>query len=403
MKSINIKVDYYDNEQKELFKKHCQSEKIQDIAGKVIEVSEAEFWTYMIFTEKGKNKMTFQSYNDINKKLANRIGMFKEYLGVNDENVYFKFDSNQEYKDITERIGVAGSLCLINFIHDLTEADWEMIPEEREKNLDFKISDGEKFIYVESKGSILKDNQKKASTTSQHKKSIEGKKRVQRDQKENKTDIFYGVITVADNNPDNTLQSWLVDPDVPSSIISPLKYRLLSRLYFYWTSLKLIFQRTSIQLALINRIKIIEISDNYEIFNGLPLLNANGEKIEIYHGSFSSKSIIEEDGIIGRLVFLERDKLMFIGFEKNLFDILISQDFHKVTKYAFYSEVKKAVITCRIKMSEAINSNILENIINKCKIINKNIVEFKIENKFYYSRSGRVFGIIDLSNKNQFF
>jgi hypothetical protein len=404
MDKLKIRVDYYDNKQKELFDKNPSATEIQKIAGSIIEIPKSEFLTYMIFTEKEDNKPTFKTYSDIKNKIRNRIAMFEEYINFSDGGIKSNFTNKQFYDDITERIGVAGSLCLVNQIHNLTEADWQRIPEGFEKTLDFKISDGIKFIYVESKGSILENNKKKEATISNHKAHIESKKVVQRDNKKNTADIFYGVISVIDNQHNETLQCWLVDPDAPLSNISPTKFRILSRLYFYWINLGIISQRSAIQLALINRIKAIELSDNLEAFNKLPLMNARGKSIRLYSTSFLTKSVIERENIIGCLYPFKKDKLIFIGFHTYIYRLLVSQNFTEIINYKFFNGTEIRTITCRIKKSDIRYLQISEQLLKEYMHSDKELIEFKVENQFYYSNSGRVFGIIDLNetmNKNE--
>jgi hypothetical protein len=159
----------------------------------------------------------------------------------------------------------------------------------------------------------------------------------------------------------------------------------------------MISQRSAIQLALINRIKAIELSDNLEAFNKLPLLNARGKSIRIYPTSFLTKSVIEKENIIGCLYRFKKNKLIFIGFQQFIYKLLISQNFMEIMNYKFFSSTEIRTITCRIKKSDIRYLQISEQLLKEYMHSDKELIEFKVENQFYYSKSGRVFGIIDLN------
>lgn len=402
MSKLKVRVDYYNPEHEKAFSKYSNYDNIRRIAGNVIEIEQSEFLTYMVFTEQ-KDFTGFRTYTELSTKATDRCGFFKDYLDFSGESIRSKLPHQHIDDNIRERIGVAGSLCIVNKIHELTEADWECVPEQGGKKAqmttDYKMaSDGSKFVFVESKGSALENNKLKKSTISQHKKSIEDKKEVSRKSENN--NLYYGVISVIDDRPDSILQSWLVDPPPPEYSLEPYRYKLLSRLYFYWRNLKFITPNSSVLLALINRINVLKIVRNFSELDGIHFLNRNGSTMEAYPNSFSQKSFIERINIVGRLYHLKDAYFLFVGFPTYIYDLLISQKFEHINRFKYFNGTITEVLTCRINKEEIKLLNLSEEKLKRFRKVNDNILELKVEGEFYFNESGRVFSIIDLSNNS---
>lgn len=211
MDILKIKLDYYDKKEKEKFKKNSNKtifDRIESLTGQTIEISKSEFLTYFLFKE--KNDIDgFRTFHELSLKVPFRQAYIDDYLEFSSGTIKAKH-KNHKTDDVTERLGIALSLCVANKIHDLTEADWKKIKEERTKTLDYEhASTGSSYIYVESKGSIIENTEKRSLSTaiSSHKSSIVDKKDVRRPPAlVKKRDIYYGIIGAIDHIDENILK-----------------------------------------------------------------------------------------------------------------------------------------------------------------------------------------------------
>lgn len=291
---IRINVDYYDDKNRKLFSKYPNVKDIDRVVCNSAEVEEAEFMTYMLFKEK-MDKPHFRNYRELAQNATERIHEYDHYLNFsNTVRARFEPIYMHNRNDITEKVGIAGSLCVANRIHGLTEADWEKIPEKKEKTTDYYLaSDSHNFIIVEAKGSTSENNLNKNDSVYSHKSTINLQKTAERERHGPQNGLYYGMITVIDNREDSIAQCWLVDPEPPEIYEEPLKYRLLSRLFFYWRNLRVITPHSHILSNLINRIQVLNYIPHKDL-DSIPLLNRNGEPIEIHPNTFSRNSIIPE-------------------------------------------------------------------------------------------------------------
>lgn len=403
MGNIKLNLNFYDNKQKKLFEAYSNFPEIEKLVSSPIFIDESEFLAHFLFTEQ-KDKDGFRTYDELREKVGDRISYIRDYVNMDHGTINcHEFSSEQNYKDIVERLGVAGSLSVMNKLHNLTEADWTRIPidsapkEKRIKTMDFEIaSDGNKYVIVESKGSIAEDNQKKTSSVSQHKHHIIEKKQAL--PKSNRENLCYGVITVMDTK--QTLQSWLIDPNSPFIEIDPQKYRLLARLYFYWENLRIVGFNDRLLLILINRIKIIEAAGrNYLDFNEIPFLNGQGNELQIQsHGITPGRNAKIEDEdfpVVGRGFFLDGRTLVFLGFLESVGNLILSQDFEQLLKPNFKSKQDEKVLTVRIEIDNEELVNMVKQAVFADFIRTEEYIMVKMKGKFYYTNTGRVFGIID--------
>ncbi|AKB24519.1 hypothetical protein MSMTP_1050 [Methanosarcina sp. MTP4] len=369
-----------------------------------LEVSKEEFWTYGIFTE-WKNKPGWKTFDDFKRRLPDRIGIYENYFGYCDGVVISKYKGiNESLPFATESCGVAGSLVLMNRLFGFHEADWEKINVSKSKDLDFRIaSTGEYFIEVEAKGTIVGDDGKSASIYGQ-KKDIEDKKRIQRESNDiiQRSSLF-GVITCipfkSDDDHECNLRAkcLLLDPAPEEIIEDPLKFKLLSRLKFYQKNLGMISD-SKIITVLNNRIRVIEHSTNFWDFHQLHLINKTGKKLQINSNSFDRKTVVDRDSIVGQVFPISQTLFFFYGFESELFNVMIDQDFNEILNYKkeiakFYRYVKAKVDIEDLKRY-GINYEKFR------KIKNSNKVEVLTKGNLFRSNSGRVVGFLEHSNES---
>lgn len=399
MEKLEISVDFYDVHHENLFKNYSTYHIIYNlINNKKILINKNEFLTYLLFTEQ-KDRIGFRSYSDFSNQISKSYALINKYLEFENNSIKANFIGDNMDNNLIERVGVSISLCIVNKIHCLHEADWKKIHEQRGWNsnptLDFEIaSDGNRYIQVECKGSSIEDNRLKNSNVSNHKSNIEHKK----ENIPEFNNLCYGTISVLDNRQDTVAKCWLLEPPPFEIKMEPEKYRLLSRLYFYWNSLRFASPNSMLLSILINRIRVIEFLKDYKELSGLSLVNRNGDEMELHSNSFANKSVIEHNKIIGKVYPFNRASIFFMGFPQEIYENLISQDFNQILKYKYSSKIEKNTVTCRINKNYIEKYNIPSNLIFK-KENYDDYIEFDLAAELNFTESGRVFGVLNFEDQ----
>lgn len=353
MSIIKIKVDFYDEEQKSLIIKNFPKdfEIIKDFDRKTIDVSLEDFKTYAFFKHQFIKNGRQASFLDL-EPLAQNWGHYDTYFEVKDGGKLVNIfpDDRIEATDVSEIIGVAGGLTVASSLYGFTQADWTKIPMTTDhKDFDFSHTSSllDRFINIEAKGSVIEDNSYKTPPVSNHKSNILNKKQDKDFKKKYipSRDSNIGIITVADHN--NNLQSWIVDPKMDNFEAPPEKIKLLKRLYFYHSILRLIAKRSYITLTLANRIKAIEQSNDYNKLDGIPLLNYNFDKINLTESFINSRSRNKEKDIIGN-TFLINQNIFFIGMPTELIITIINQSFKKILELKSQTSTALTTLNCKI-------------------------------------------------------
>jgi hypothetical protein len=329
--TVKIKVDFYNKKQRELIEKNFPQdfEVIKKFEGKFVDLPIEDFKTYAFFKHQSSENLSFQSLS----RFAQNWGHYDLYYNLTEEgkllNVYP--DDKIDSSDVSEMIGVAGGLSVASAIYGLTQADWTKIPiTNKSKSFDFNRESAieGRVINVEAKGSIVPNNSEKHENVLQHKfKIIEKKKDDGFRSKQTTRDSNIGIITVADRN--NFLQAWLVDPVVDDFEIAPRKLKLLKRLYFYYSILKFISKRAYVTITLANRIRTIELTDDYEKLDNLPLLNYDFEKLQVSESFINTHSSDTKKRTVGNVVIVDNE-VFFIGLEISVINIIVNQNFSDI-------------------------------------------------------------------------
>lgn len=345
--SLYIRTRFYDEAQRELFRSNYAGHfaKLEElIEADLNEFSYSEFQAYFLFVRWRKDDPTWGSFQGIRKRVSTHWVAWYDLFYYNEDEKRFNslYPDNNEQSADSEMVGVASGLTVVSKLHDLTEADWEKIPVGPKPDLDYKIaSTGENFLYLECKGTIAADNSgpRKPNSVYNHKSSIDTKKNQQRPLPVQKPGIFYGTITVVD--PTNHLLLWFVDPPEPDNSIDPRKYKLLSRLYYYYRNLNALYQRSPFVVALINRIVLIQKFDNYNQFDKQPLVTVNGENYvgsKIFLQGFSVERETTAGPVFGKLLLIGKPdatgQLFFFGFLRSVLDVLSAQNFEDILTFS---------------------------------------------------------------------
>jgi len=412
MSQIKIVLEYYNTKEKSLFAHFPNIVKLNSLVQSGITISKDELLAYMMFTEQ-MDRDGFRTYRELCSRITHRLGDIDDFLSFNNESVQAIMTGNDLMQtSITERIGVALGLCVINKIHGLTAADWKKIPTVPGRNghptFDFEIpiaSTGTNFIQVENKGSAIADNSLKTGSVSAHYNSIQDKKDYVRKEEAKRSipihqNYYYGTIGVLDNNENSKAKVWLIDPPAFEIEMKPEKYKLLARLQFYLDEFKNIGVKSKITNALEKRIKEIEESSDYLSFDNKAL----DYKYPIaFHLFMDGKmfAAVDTNEAFGRIFIVQHKQNnipYLIAFPKALMRIIILQNFNSILEYEynpdFINEDVQVLMRIGIKDLE-INKLPL----NIKFILNERRKYFEATywGKISHTNDGRIFGLLEES------
>ncbi|TGL19749.1 hypothetical protein EHQ47_16770 [Leptospira bourretii] len=418
---ILIKVDFYDEEEEDKFQKYPNFQSLKELTEKLVSIPKEEFLTYLLFKEK-KDFPGFQSYSDFKSKLEKSFYLFEGYLTFNSQSIQVNFTGNSMDSDLVQRMGESISLCIINKLYNLSEADWNILSIKTTKDFDYHLniaSTGEEYaqVYIECKGNTNQDNKLKNPSLSTQKKSIKEKKEyLQNQKKESKFKNFlYGVIISFDNKIQSYTKAWLVDPVPFPFEMEPFNYKLLTRLEYYYNILNELTPKAKITVLLLNRIRFIEENSNRQIFNNskVPFESSYGKNIVIHKSLFNRLSVIKsskrindyenDDEVFGNISAPLMDAngnyyLFFTGLTTNSLQIIIDQNLNEIIHFEEERKTTRRRLICRILKSKMDDQyEIMKNIYHQEK---KDLLEFYFYGDFIFNSSGRVFGIIPLEIKN---
>lgn len=179
-----------------------------------------------------------------------------------------------------------------------------------------------------------------------------------------------------------------------------MKYKLLARMLYYHDNLHRISPNSSILAILRNRIETLKLLKDYTELDGLSLINATERKLQLNPSIFYQKSIIERSNIIGKVYSLSKNKLLFLGFPEEVFNLLINQSFSKIVNYKQLDTMTVVeTITCRIPKRGFLYYQLKQSPLNEWDKSNKSIFQFDIRALVHYTPSGKVFSIINLDRE----
>jgi len=294
-------------------------------------LSEEEFFAYSVFTEQ-KDRDEWRTFTELKHRLPPRRAVLEDYFCVHQGTARSRFEEPDD-KDSTktEIAGVGAALALASHLYGLTEADWERVPREETKTLDFRIaSTGTEFVEVEAKGSIVKDHRITSSISSQ-KADIEKKKDEQRGRHGNRSTLI-GVITAFPSNDSMRAKCLVLDP--PSlELGDPYHHRLLARLSFYRREIGLL-SRAHFLSSLATRIRDMAHIAPVDSFDGLPLLNRRAMPFEVPASLLASRSSALDGEVFGQVFPTGNAKeFYFYGLNIDIAALVIGQEFRQIASY----------------------------------------------------------------------
>lgn len=240
---IRVDVEFYSSTEREGLLAYPTSDKIGEVVGDCIRIPTQEFLTYYLFHRKRPGSQKFRDYDTISGNTGKALEMLEEFIEFNGESVSWNSETAPLPIYVPENVGESIGLAVMNRIHDLTEADWAKISEAHgphaTKVFDYQYAaaDDRFLIEVETKGSCVQNADVKTSSISNHKRSIDEKKRVikERESKSYGSEsscLRYGTIAVVPSEGQAAAKCLLVDPPPTETPFSARSFRLLNRLRF---------------------------------------------------------------------------------------------------------------------------------------------------------------------------
>ncbi len=343
MTAFTLDVHAYDGDHAGALLGGPDGERWRDLFANGLKVSDAELLVHAMFQQQ-HDRPDFRSFNDLASRAHEGEALFRRYFELSSGTLHALSKAADVPKYLTEGLGVAIAILAVNQVSGLTEADWKKIREtSKHKTLDYqwRASDGSRFVRVEAKGTV--SNAKTSlysSTVIKMMKHIAAKKRVARSGSSGTPSVEYGVITALSSEA-YAPTVFALDPPAPDEPEDPRRERLLTRLEFYARHLALV-RRFRMLTVLRNRMSAIAALSELSDLDGVPLVRETGERFTS-PSTFPSPPMLEVDGVLGRLLSAPSKpaasntrpppSALFIGFEKELFDILARQRYDDVLDY----------------------------------------------------------------------
>jgi hypothetical protein len=353
---IMIDVHCYNDQHKALLtNKPYPTKAINKLIESPTSIHPADLFTYMLVHRKGLGPAEYSSIQSLRDNIRSVVEYSKLLIDFNGGSVRAQQSVNAVPGDVTTRLGEAVGLCVLDNLHNLTLPDWTPIPELRgrgksKKTLDFitnTASSGVQFIQVETKGAYVTDNNKKMGSISRHKKDILDKKTVQRPGRKSNT-LYYGAIGAFDKDTNRNAKCWLLDPLGDYVDRSPSAYRILARMTFIERWVRLIAPSSVLSAQLLARFQELLTSDDIFKYNNQPLKPTNSKP---YKNPFLSRdTYVEGENTGGLSIWIGNGQLAFIGFEAELFNLALNQNFDELS--SFRREAKTESKTVNFSLPE---------------------------------------------------
>ncbi len=415
--TIQVDVAFYDAAEKAKLMAYPTASVMEELVTKPLEIPKAEFLTYYLFHRIKLGTEDYRNYSSVAKKVHRWLGAIGECIDYENGSVRTPSGVTRQLNEVSEHVGEAIGLSVVNRIHGLTEADWAPIPEERGRgarpSFDFQIaSDGIQFVQVEAKGSSVTDNRALSKTVKVQKRKIDKKKAklaalAEKNEESNPASLRYGTITVIDARQDGNVRCLLTDPPFDQMDEDPVRFRLLSRMSRLRDWICFLSPRSNLATALATRVAALEALNNPFKLNDVPLLRGTGEPFciqpyEIRTGCHSffmaSKSRVTDGPAGGVVVQLSERELFFVGIREELLVIAANQQFEELIQYKAPVASMSKTIDCTFSAGRYSRLVLPPSIRNSSRIIG-GYAHFSLSGKLNYSPEGLVFGILPLPGK----
>ena len=417
---IRVKVEFYNKAEKKKLLKYATPTRLSEFTDRPIEIPTAEFLTYYLFHRKRQNPSVYGGFNAIAAEAEVAAANLEHSIEFSDGSIRTPVAVKEQLTEISEHIGEAIGLSVISRIHNLTEADWTPIPQERgptaAPTFDFEIaSDGSRIIELEAKGSSVADNRLKGAAVSNQKASIRRKKVMLRkaereaaksEGKQMSPKLRYGTITAVDRRKQGSVRCLLVDPPTPPTHDDPKVVRLLKRMTFIRNWIAVIAPRSPFAAAISSRVAALSASENPLSLDLVPLLQGNNEPFEFgtFLGFGSRSSFFENrskvsDGPAGGVVTrFSSQALMLFGVREDLLYLAATQDFEQILGYQAPKGSLEKLVECVVS-TKRFEDLRLPDSLNEKVTSRGGYRIFELSGLLHYSGAGLVFGELPLPSE----
>ena len=412
--TIQVDVQYYDAAERQKLLRYPTRAVMEELVKEPLEVPKEEFLTYYLFHRIKLGTPGYQDYATVSRRLHYWLSAIGECIDYEGNTIRTPEGAERQLTEVSEHVGEAVGLALMNRIHGLTEADWRPIPEQRGRgsapSFDFQIaSDGEHFVQVETKGSSVSDNRLLSDAFRAQKRKIDEKKAKlaalgKQGQDTHPASLRYGTITVVDGRKDGSVRCLLTDPPPDPTDDTPQRFKLLNRMRHLRDWISFISPRSPLAAALATRLADLEAVANPFELGGVPLRRGNGEPFEFEpfdsvtrrHSTFmASKSRVTDGPAGGAVVQLLDSELLFLGIREELLTLATSQEFEEILRYkAEIGSINKAV-ECTFSARRFLGLRLPPSVGQSAAQIG-GYFHFRLRGTLRYSPEGLVFGILPL-------
>lgn len=412
--TIQVEVSFYDDDEMDKLKAYPTFPAIQKLVEQPPNIPKAEFLTYYLFHRIKLGMPGYRDYESVAGKVHLWLLAIRECIDYEYGTVSTPEGARQQLNEVTEHVGEAIGLAVMNRIHGLTEADWAPIPEQRGRgakpSFDFQIaSDGTQFVQVETKGSSVADNRELTDAVKAQKRKIDEKKaklavHAKNGDDPNPASFRYGTIAVVDGRKDGLVRCLLTDPPPDEIDEIPERFRLLTRMRFLRNVISFLSPRSPFASALATRVAALEaLKDPFEL-DSVPLMRGTSDKYEFVpygfenwrHSTFMTTKSRVTDGPTGGVVMqLSSRALFFLGIREDLLELAANQEFKKISSYkAPVASIEKTV-ECTFSIGRYSSLELPNSIVESAKKTS-GYVYFRLTGTLHYSAEGLVFGILTL-------
>lgn len=297
-------------------------DRLNEIVKNGLSVSGRDFLIYYLFHKKGCGI----SQKKFIETLSAAETMMKLHVQYLDSNI-FKIPNIKVTRAIAENIGESIGMLTLAKCFDISNADWDVIPENnKHKTFDFKLGVSKKgTVQLETKGTAAIKINLSGPTL-----SILAKKKSNPKAFGN---YYYGSIVTIDNNG---LKCYLLDPPANDEQQDLTRLMLISRMRYYNRIFNIIAPKSELISIVEERIQMLEHDDSD--VHKLPKLKPINRNKFNYHGenkpTFFFNSYYQSEGYKfgGRGFYIDENSLFFVGVTNDLLCEIIDQNVRYITR-----------------------------------------------------------------------
>lgn len=404
--NIEVAVEYYDASERALFLNGRYPAEIANIAGRRIQIPISEFLTYSLFYLKQHQSRKYPNISAVARKIDRADAELSEWVQWDGNSLRVNDDSDSLDTSITRRLGDAVGMAVANDIHGLNDADWDFIEERPGRGgimtLDWHVaSDGNQHIEVESKGRVIANSSTLRGLSGAF-DSIKAKKSAAAQPGYHRPPALrYGTILAIDKNPGSTMHCRLVDPDGSPSKRDPKTSRLINRLSWAINIVAIISRRSSLTVALNNRLAVLEKLHDPFVLADVPLLKGDGTTMDLdpkketsYSPFFQYRSTVDGEPYGGVVTNFDKDHLLFFGLHEDWLCALAKQNFTKVLAMSFKPRTMQIKVHCVMSRRQFKELKLMNRI--EVPEGESPSVSFVLPSVIHTSKAGMAFGLVSL-------